>query len=167
MVSGFIAEYWGWPAIFYLNGTLGALWTVAYVFLGSPSPQSSKMISDQERSYIQTSLGQVGEQKKLQTPWKAIWTSLPFISLIIAHCGQNWGFWTLMTEMPSYMKQVLGVDIKANGLMSALPYLAMYMLSFPFGFLSDFILKKQWLSITACRKFSNSIGMLFTKLTAC
>lgn len=51
--------------------------------------------------------------QKMQTPWKAIWTSLPFISLIIAHCGQNWGFWTLMTEMPSYMKQVLGVDIKA------------------------------------------------------
>lgn len=63
MVSGFIADYWGWPAIFYMNGTLGALWTVAYLFLGSASPQQSSMISDEERIYIQTSLGQIGEQK--------------------------------------------------------------------------------------------------------
>lgn len=44
--------------------------------------------------------------------------------------------------------------------MSAMPYLAMYLLSFPIGFLSDYILKKNWLSITACRKLSNSIGKL-------
>ncbi|CAG4948184.1 unnamed protein product [Parnassius apollo] len=158
MASGFIAEYWGWPAIFYVNGTLGAIWTALYVFLGADSPHTSKMISVEERLYIQTSLGHVGEQKKLRTPWKKIWTSLPFISLIVVHCGQNWGFWTLMTEMPSYMSQVLGVEIKANGMMSALPYLAMYLFSFPLGFMSDYILKKKWLSITACRKLSNSIG---------
>ncbi|CAH0715894.1 unnamed protein product, partial [Brenthis ino] len=159
LISGFIADAWGWPAIFYVNGSLGAVWTVAYVFLGADSPRNSKMISAEEKMYIQSSLGHVGsEHKKLPTPWSAIFTSLPFISLIVAHCGQNWGFWTLMTEMPSYMKQVLGVDIKANGVMSALPYLAMYLLSFPIGFTSDFILKKNWLSITACRKLSNSIG---------
>ncbi|XP_052741362.1 putative inorganic phosphate cotransporter isoform X2 [Bicyclus anynana] len=159
VVSGFIAEAWGWPAIFYANGGLGVLWVVAYVFLGADSPRQSRMISDEERLYIQSSLGHVGtEHKKLPTPWKAIFTSLPFISLIVTHCGQNWGFWTLMTEMPSYMKQVLGVDIKANGMMSALPYLAMYMLSFPIGFMSDYILKKKWLSVTANRKLSNSLG---------
>ncbi|KOB69179.1 Sodium-dependent phosphate transporter [Operophtera brumata] len=158
LISGFIADSWGWPAIFYVNGICGAIWTIFYIILGSDSPQKSKMISVEERLYIQTSLGQVGEQKKLITPWKSIWTSLPFISLIVVHCGQNWGFWTLMTEMPSYMKQVLGVDIKANGVMTALPYLAMYLLSFPFGYMTDFLPNNGWLSITATRKLSNSIG---------
>ncbi|KAJ8731672.1 hypothetical protein PYW07_004836 [Mythimna separata] len=158
VISGFIADSWGWPAIFYVNGVLGAIWVVIYVFLGSDSPQRSKMIGNEERLYIQTSLGQVGEQKRIPTPWKKLATNLPFISLIIVHSGHNWGFWTLMTEMPSYMKQVLGVDIKANGLMSALPYLAMYLLSFPFGFLSDYFIKKNWLSINWCRKLSSCIG---------
>ncbi|XP_041979293.1 putative inorganic phosphate cotransporter isoform X2 [Aricia agestis] len=156
--SGFIADYWGWPAIFYVNGTLGVLWTVAYVYLGAASPQTSKMISAEERLYIQTSLGHVGGHKKLKTPWKSIWTSLPFISLIVAHCGQNWGFWTLMTEMPSYMSKVLGVDIKANGAMSALPYLSIYVFSIPLSFLSDYVLKKKWLSVTVSRKVANSLG---------
>ncbi|CAB3261005.1 unnamed protein product [Arctia plantaginis] len=159
LVSGYIADYWGWPAIFYVNGALGAIWTAVYVTFGADSPQSSRMISAEEKLYIQTSLKQVGVQKKPQTPWRAICTSLPFIALIITHCGQNWGFWTLMTEMPSYMKQILGVDIKSNGAMSALPYLSMYLLSFPFGFISDYVLKKKLLSISACRKVSNSIGL--------
>ncbi|XP_075977973.1 putative inorganic phosphate cotransporter [Anticarsia gemmatalis] len=158
MSSGFIADYLGWPAIFYVNGILGSVWNVAYMFLGADSPQTSRMISEEERLYIQTSLGHIGGHKKLRTPWKSLWTSLPFISLIIASCGFNWGFWTLMTEIPTYMKQVMGVDIKSNGIISALPYLAMYLMSFPFGFATDYILKKKWLSITACRKWSNSIG---------
>ncbi|XP_049873024.1 putative inorganic phosphate cotransporter [Pectinophora gossypiella] len=158
MISGFIAEAWGWPAIFYVNGACGAIWLAVYVFIGANSPQHSKMISEKERHYIQSSLGHVGEQKKIQTPWKSMFTSIPFLSLIIVHCGQNWGFWTLMTEMPSYMSQVLGVNIKANGVMSALPYLAMVVLSIPFGFLADLAIKKNWLSITAVRKVSNSIG---------
>ncbi|XP_063826136.1 putative inorganic phosphate cotransporter [Ostrinia nubilalis] len=158
MISGFISSYWGWPAIFYVNGTIGAVWAAVYVFLGSSTPQTSKVISDEEKMYILTSLGHVGEQKKLKTPWKAIFKSVPFIALIVAHSGQNWGFWTLMTEIPSYMKQVMGVDIGANGVMSALPYLTMYLLSFPLGYLVDLIQKKKWLSITACRKISNTIG---------
>ncbi|GBP87189.1 Putative inorganic phosphate cotransporter [Eumeta japonica] len=158
MVSGFVAAAWGWPAIFYLNGGLGVVWSIIYAFLGADSPQSSKIISLEERAYIQESLGHVGKQKVYPTPWCSIWTSAPFISLIIVHCGQNWGFWTLMTEMPSYMSNVLGVNIKSNGMLSALPYMAMYLMSFPLGFLSDFVLKKKWLSITASRKFSNSIG---------
>ncbi|KAI5639150.1 major facilitator superfamily domain-containing protein [Phthorimaea operculella] len=158
MISGFIADAWGWQAIFYVNAACGAIWVAVYVFIGADSPQSSGMISSEERRYIQSSLGHVGGHKKMVTPWKAIFTSLPFISLIVAHCGQNWGFWTLMTEMPSYMSQVLGVNIKANGVMSALPYLAMVALSFPFGYIADLTIKKNWLSITAVRKISNSIG---------
>ncbi|XP_026734766.1 putative inorganic phosphate cotransporter [Trichoplusia ni] len=159
IVSGFIAGSWGWPAIFYVNGALGIIWLVAYSILGSDSPQKSKFISKEERLYVQTSLGHVGEEKKkLKTPWKAIFTSIPFISLIILHSGQNWGYYTLMTEMPSYMNKILNVDIKANGVMSAVPYLAVYILSFPFGYISDYLPNHKILSVTATRKLSSSIG---------
>ncbi|XP_059058450.1 putative inorganic phosphate cotransporter [Achroia grisella] len=163
--AGFIAEYWGWPAIFYVIGTLGVIWTTIYIFIGASSPQESRLISDTERKYIEHSLGHVVGQKKLSTPWKSLFTSMSFISLIIVHCGQNWGFWTLMTEIPSYMNQVLGVNMKSNGLMSALPYLSMFLLSFPFGFISNYVISKNWLSVTATRKISNSIGLFGPALT--
>ncbi|XP_059058451.1 putative inorganic phosphate cotransporter [Achroia grisella] len=159
MASGFVADNWGWPAIFYVNGTLGLIWTAIYLFLGSSSPKTSTIISDKERIYIQTSLGHTGEEKILPTPWKASIFSLPFNALILVHSGHEFGFWTLMTQIPIYMTQVLGVDITANGLMSALPYMVIFIMSFPFGFLSDFALKKKWFSITVIRKLSSSIGM--------
>ncbi|XP_047991090.1 putative inorganic phosphate cotransporter [Leguminivora glycinivorella] len=160
MSSGFLADYWGWPSIFYFVGACGAIWTFVYIFIGSGEPQNSKLISEEEKLYIQTSLGQIGGKKSITTPWMSLLTSMPFVSLIIVHCCQNWGFYTLMTEMPSYMSQVFGVNVKANGVLSATPYIVMYILSFPVGFLSDYALGKGWVSTTAARKISNSIGTI-------
>ncbi|XP_075977864.1 putative inorganic phosphate cotransporter [Anticarsia gemmatalis] len=159
IASGFIATSWGWQAIFYTNGTLGLLWAITYTIFGADSPESSKFISPEEVLYIQKSLGRDGEQKTYPTPWSKILTSLPFWAVIAAHCGQNWGFFTLMTEMPTYMSKVLGVDLKSNGILSSLPYLAMYLLSFVMGGMTDLIVNKKWLSVTNTRKLFNSIGL--------
>ncbi|CAH2096653.1 unnamed protein product [Euphydryas editha] len=159
IASGFLATRWGWQAIFYTNGTLGVLWTIAYLFLGSASPQKSKKISKEERKYIQTSLGNVGGAKNYPTPFRKILTCLPFWAAVIAHCGQNWGFFTLMTEMPTYMDKVLGVDLTSNGILSSLPYLAMYILSFPMGTMTDLLIRRGWMSVTNTRKLFNSIGL--------
>ncbi|CAG9786489.1 unnamed protein product [Diatraea saccharalis] len=113
LVGGLIASALGWPAIFYINGSLGAIWIVAYLLLGSATPEQSKFISEDELIYIQRSLGRVGEQKHYAVPWKKIMTCVPFWAVIVAHCGQNWGFFTLMTEMPSYMSKVLGFELKS------------------------------------------------------
>lgn len=45
-------------------------------------------------------------------PYKKIMTSLPFYAILFAHMGQNYGYETLMTELPTYMKQVLRFSIK-------------------------------------------------------
>lgn len=45
-------------------------------------------------------------------PYKKIMTSLPFYAILLAHMGQNYGYETLMTELPTYMKQVLRFSIK-------------------------------------------------------
>ncbi|XP_037302943.1 putative inorganic phosphate cotransporter [Manduca sexta] len=158
IVSGFIAEAWGWPMIFYVNAVLGAVWCAVYMWVGASAPHQSRYISKSERHYIETSIGQDEDYKKPKTPWKILLTSPACIALMVAHIGQDWGFWSVMKQMPSYMSQVLDVDITTNGMLSAVPYIAMYLLSFVFGYLSDLTLKKQWLSITACRKLSNSIG---------
>lgn len=38
---------------------------------------------------------------------------MPFYQVIIvAHTGHTWGLYTLLTELPTYMKTVLNFDIK-------------------------------------------------------
>ncbi|XP_055676467.1 putative inorganic phosphate cotransporter [Lutzomyia longipalpis] len=154
----------GWPSIFYVSGVIGVIWTVLFFTFGSNSPEEDARITATERMFIQETLGQetnTEEIKKFTTPWKKIFTSLPFISLIVAHSAQNWGFWTLLTEIPTYMKNVLEMDIKKNALLSALPYLVMWLGSFVFSPISDYLINKGYLSVGNTRKLFNSIGLYF------
>lgn len=159
--SGIIASsVLGWPSIFYISGSAGILWSALWLLCGSDSPAKHKSISAEEKKFIETSLGQTENEskKRVATPWLQIFTSLPFISLILVHCAHNWGFWTLLTEMPTYMKSILGMDIKSNALLSSLPYLAMWILSYFFSFLADVLAKYQCISLSISRKLFNSIG---------
>ncbi|XP_044728196.1 putative inorganic phosphate cotransporter [Chrysoperla carnea] len=151
----------GWPSIFYSHGLAGIIWSLLWLMFGSNSPAEHKRISHEEQKYIEASLGDEHDssQRKIATPWAAIFTSLPMWALIIAHCSNNWGFWTLLTEMPSFMKQVLDFDLKKLGFLSALPYLTMWLLSFVFSFISDFVINRQILSVAVSRKVANSIGI--------
>lgn len=91
-------------------------------------------------------------------PWKAIFTSGAFYGLLAAHCGFTWGFYTLLTEMPTYMSSVLQLDVKSNALLSSLPYFAMGVLCFVVSPISDLLINRGTISITTARKLFNSIG---------
>lgn len=158
--SGFLASSSiGWPGIFYVSGAAGIAWTVAWFFFGGNSPVEHGSITAEERDFIESSLGNQDHSKKIITPWKAIFTSAPMIALTIAHCSHNWGFWTLLTEMPTFMKNVLDLDIKSNALLSSLPYLVMWVLSMVFSPISDFLINRQYLSRVTSRKLFNTIGL--------
>jgi len=93
------------------------------------------------------------------TPWKSIFTSLPVWATALAHIGHNWGFWLLLTEMPTFIHTVLKFDIKDDGMLSSLPYLAMFVLQIPVTFFADFLNKREITSLTVSRKIWNTISM--------
>ncbi|XP_053609698.1 putative inorganic phosphate cotransporter [Plodia interpunctella] len=155
------ASRWGWPSIFYVAGVTCFVWSGLWLVLGASTPGTSKWISKEERKYIETNScsDEIGAHKNMTIPWKNIWTSMPFWAILLAHCGQSLGFWTLLTEMPSYMAYVLNVNIKNNGLLSALPYVAMYILSFVFGWLSDFLVNRNIIRAVTARRIFNTIAL--------
>ncbi|KAK3885844.1 hypothetical protein Pcinc_009971 [Petrolisthes cinctipes] len=149
----------GWPSVFYVFGVLGILWFVAWMLLVHNTPESHPRISQEEKDYIHTTLNyQPGQPKALPIPWRHILTSMPFWAIFVVHIGQNWGFYTLLTELPTYMKNILHFDIAANSFMSALPYLMMWVLSIAFGQLADLLRSRGSLSTTNTRRLFNSIG---------
>lgn len=104
-VSGILASSaMGWPSIFYFSGAAGGIWAIFWLIFGCDSPAEYKNISAEERSFIEsateTTTTTDSTAKRAPTPWLAMFTSLPFISLIIVHSAHNWGFWTLLTKIP-------------------------------------------------------------------
>jgi len=44
-------------------------------------------------------------------PWKSILTCVPVWAVLVTQCGTAWIFYTQLTEMPTYMKNILQFDI--------------------------------------------------------
>ncbi|XP_017477909.1 PREDICTED: putative inorganic phosphate cotransporter [Rhagoletis zephyria] len=153
---------WGWPSTFYLPGILGLLWAGFWFIFGASTPRECKHISADERAMIEESLGHdkpQDEQMPLHAvPWKKMFTSKPFLVLVVNHCTSNWCFWTLLTQIPSYISSVLGKDIKSNAILSSLPYVTMLALSLLLCPLASWLEKSQILNATVSRKIFNTIG---------
>ncbi|XP_053963959.1 putative inorganic phosphate cotransporter [Anastrepha ludens] len=159
----------GWPSLFYIPGGVGLLWAVAWIIWGANSPSECRKVSAAERTLIEESLKSSVEQEerksRLSTPWRKIFTSAPFLVILLSHCANSWCFWTLLTQIPSYMKSVLGKDIKSNALLSALPYLIMFLLGLALCPIAKYLEKNNYISATMSRKLFNTIGLWVPAVT--
>jgi hypothetical protein len=92
--------------------------------------------------------------------------------------AQNYGYEFLMTELPTYMKQILRFSIKEvskltiaddlpltffrlqsqNGILSSVPYLGMWISSLLLSMIADWLISTNKCSITITRKILNCIG---------
>lgn len=160
-ISGVIAEgSMGWPGISYVSAGICCLWCVLWLIFGANNPRESRFISLAEKQYIESSMAHADDfhDKKIPVPWKAIFLSVPFYALVTARCAQNWGLSTLQAQIPSYLNGVLNMDIKSNGLYSALPFVAMWAMSYIYLSLADILQRKKVLSLTGLRRTFNSIA---------
>ncbi|KAK7082379.1 hypothetical protein SK128_002993 [Halocaridina rubra] len=158
----------GWPSAFYVFGVAGVLWFFLWMYLSvtdtlpfkaASTPASHSTISISEKMYIQDTLGQTDTQKKQSIPWKHIFTSMPFWAIFVVHFAENWGFYALLMEMPTYMKNILHYNILQDSFISTLPYIVMWIFSIVAGMIADSLCSKGYLSTAATRRVFNSIGM--------
>ncbi|KAH8402407.1 hypothetical protein KR009_011840 [Drosophila setifemur] len=160
-LSGMIADSsLGWPGISYVSAGVAFAWCLVWFILAANNPTESRFIGKEELHYIETSLMHKEDYHKtvIPIPWKAILTSAPFLALLVARCCESWGLSTLQAEIPSYMNGVLGMDMKDNALYSALPFLAMWIMSYVYLVTADVLLAGNRLSLTALRKTFNSMA---------
>ncbi|XP_031765380.1 putative inorganic phosphate cotransporter [Galleria mellonella] len=171
-ISGHLLANGGdWANVFYVFGTLGILWFLFWIILCYNTPNTHPFISDDEREYLNANVTASGLHKKLNpVPFKAILRSAPLWVLILAAVGHDWGYFTMITDLPKYFSDVLKFNIKETGLMSALPYIAMYVCSFIFASICDLCIRKKWHSIGNGRKIyttlSSSVPAVFIILAS-
>uniref|UniRef100_A0A1A9VX90 Uncharacterized protein n=1 Tax=Glossina austeni TaxID=7395 RepID=A0A1A9VX90_GLOAU len=80
------------------------------------------------------------EQRDVDVPWRSIFTSVPFFTLIAAHCGFTWGFYTLLTEVSTYLNSALNLDMKSNASLSALPHFVTWILCLVLSPMADLLI---------------------------
>ncbi|KPU79168.1 uncharacterized protein Dana_GF26879 [Drosophila ananassae] len=153
----------GWPGISYSAATLGLVWCVLWLFLGASRVTEARCIGEVEKCYIlgdlQRSERKEPRSKKMQIPWRGIFTSAPVYALLCARCADTWGLSTMQQELPAYLSGVLRLDMQSNALFSALPFLLMWGMCYVYLLIADVLLQKKWLGLTALRKTYTSIAL--------
>lgn len=94
-----------------------------------------------------------------RTPWKSFFTNPISLTLLV----NNWTFgfvgFLLLSEMPSYLTDVLGFDLTTSGLLCIVPYASLFITSLGFGFTFDYLQKKYHWSTRTVRQVAMFIGL--------
>lgn len=151
----------GWPSLFYVLGLAGIVWCIFSLLLASSTPDSHRFIGDVEKQYIVTKInGSLDIQERLKTPWKSILTSKIVYAIVLTQFCSNFCTYVFLTQLPTYMKEVLKFDIKSNGFLSSIPYVLFWFFIIVSGILSDKIIQTKKVSRTSVRKFFNTLGFI-------
>jgi len=170
-LAGVLAEYVNWESIFYVFGLIALLWCLMWWWFVEDSPDQDRSITDQELEYLQNTIGVTDREVACSPPWRAMLTSKPVWAIIIAHFTENWGFYTLLTSLPMFMRDVLEYPLDAAGVLAAFPYILMAVVVQISGYLADTFRADGKLSTTHIRKLftcgaylGQSMFMLLTAL---
>uniref|UniRef100_A0A1I7X3F2 MFS domain-containing protein n=1 Tax=Heterorhabditis bacteriophora TaxID=37862 RepID=A0A1I7X3F2_HETBA len=91
-------------------------------------------------------------------PWKTILLSPPVWAIVICNFCRSWTFFLLLGNQLTYMKDVLHIDIKHSGLISALPQLLMTCVVLISGQLADWLRSTGKMNTGPVRKMFNTMG---------
>ncbi|OQV24542.1 Sialin [Hypsibius exemplaris] len=160
-VSGFIGDYLGWESIFYVYSGITGLWFVFFQLFVHNTPAEHPSITDAEMILITGSTKRVrrGDARPMvSVPWRRILTALPVWAIFLSHFGHTWGTYTLQTNLPNYMRNILNFQLSANGIFSALPYLAQWVFGLSSAYASDYLRHRNLMSTTNVRKMFNTLA---------
>jgi MFS transporter, ACS family, solute carrier family 17 (sodium-dependent inorganic phosphate cotransporter), other len=148
----------GWPSVFYIFGSIGIAWFIWWNTKAASTPYDDPRISKEEETYIvDNTVARCDLQKSI--PWKLLLSKKPVWALIGSHFCHNWGTFILLTWMPTYYNQVLGLDLKSSGFFSVLPWITMAVSANIGGWIADGLVAKGW-SVTSVRKLMQTLGFL-------
>lgn len=99
----------------------------------------------------------IEDEEEVRIPWRSIILSGPVWVTITAHWGAAWGFFTLMTQAPTYFNFIHGWNINATGILAGAPHLLRMIFSYFFSMISDWLLRTRRMSLTNIRKLATFV----------
>lgn len=104
--------------------------------------------------------GAVGARKPRGTPWGQLFTSPPVLAIMLNNFTFHYAFFILMSWLPTYYEQRLGLQANSYSLLKMIPYLVMGTCSNVGGVIADKMMAAKKHSSTKVRKILNTSGFV-------
>jgi len=157
LTTGWFVTQFGWPSVFHVFGAAGLVFMAVWFAFVRNDPLQHPMIGAAERSLFDAYTPQNAERPKM--PWGKLFRLRAFWALLINHFCLNWTFFVLLSWMPTYFRESFGTSIANAGLLSAAPWLIMFVTIHASGHVSDGLIRRG-MSVTHVRKLVYITGLL-------
>jgi ACS family sodium-dependent inorganic phosphate cotransporter len=151
--SPLIIRAFGWPALFYISGALGAVWVAAWMWLAADCPENSSRVDAAELNLITST--RTAELRATRVPWAAIAREKAVWAIVVAHFCSNFGFNILLLWLPTYLHHTFNVPLARLGHYSIIPWIATFFTISFSGWLADALIARG-LSVGTVRKAMQS-----------
>ena len=145
----------GWEWAFYLFGAVGIFWYALWYWLAETEPGDHPRVSAAELSIIES--GQSTETTTEPPTIRAFLRSKSVWAIIVSHFCSNWGGYVLLSWLPIYFVEGLGVDFAAVGVVTMIPAIASVFFLNVAGWVTDNLISRG-LNLTFVRKMMQTIG---------
>jgi MFS family permease len=151
-----IVLYLGWEWAFYLFGLVGILWYLTWQKLVTTTPGEHPRISQAELAFLKenaSAQGAVEEAPPLSyfLKNKALW------AIIVAHFCNNWTLYVILSWLPKFVNEGLGVAFAAVGVVAMLPHITSFLSLNIMGHIADRMVQSG-MDVTFVRKLMQTIG---------
>ncbi|XP_015787124.1 sialin-like [Tetranychus urticae] len=145
-------SYWeGWPLSFYLFSCINAIFVILWMIFVTKNPKDNKWVSQAELDYIRSKRKDT-EKKKMKVAWSAMLLSMPLWSVTISRAANSFAYMLMNFKAPQYLQDELNFDLKNNGFINGLFYIAIMTSMFSSASAAQWLIKKGYFSVTTTRK---------------
>jgi ACS family sodium-dependent inorganic phosphate cotransporter len=165
VVTPIIVTTLGWEWAFYLFGLVGIVWFAAWQYLVAAKPQDHPRISAAELEFIKSNARFSEEKEGEEAPpirtflkSKAVW------AILVAHFCNNWTLYVILSWLPKYVNEGLGVPFGDIGYVAMLPHITSFLFINLAGNVADRMIVSG-MNVTLVRKICQTVA--FGGLAAC
>jgi ACS family glucarate transporter-like MFS transporter len=138
----FLISVAGWRATFFLFGLIGVVWCLVFWNWFRDDPATHTAVNAAELAYIRGGPAAAPVRRRNRTPWRSIFSSGSLWALFWMYFATSYGFYFLVTWLPSYLIREHGLTQQRAGFYAGFPLAAGALACLTGGLLSDWLVKR-------------------------
>ncbi|MGQ0700693.1 MAG: ACS family MFS transporter [Panacagrimonas sp.] len=156
--SGALVAQFGWESVFYVFGAVGIVLAIFWFIAIHDSPARHPGISEAECAHIAAGLS-AATAERTPLPVAKLLKAPAFWALVVNHFCSNWILYVLLSWMPSYFRDVQGLNLAKAGFAAAAPWLSMFVMANLSAWVADETIRRG-VSVSLVRKLMQAGGLL-------
>jgi len=142
-----------WRTTFAIVGSVGLVWCLLWYWLFTDTPEKSKRVNLSELAYIRGGQTQQhGMDKEMPMKWHELLQYRNIWAMCLGFFTINYISYFFITWLPTYLVKEQGMGLLQMGMVASLPLICGLIAEIAAGWLSDRIVHRKTLSLTATRK---------------